>query len=73
MSENSLTTTYALSTMAGFTGLLIAVFGMDVLSQAEINAIGLVLLIGGVVGLTGSMLLDYRNSNSADLGVAVDE
>jgi hypothetical protein len=73
MSDTALMTTYSLSTMMWFTGLLIAVFEMDVLSQAQIDALGAVLLAGGAVGLVGSLVLDYRNTSSTDLGVEVGE
>jgi len=73
MSDVSLTETYVISTMMGFTGLLMAVFQTDVLSQTEITVIAAVLLFGGVLGIGGSMIIDYRTTSSPDLGVAADE
>ena len=73
MTETPLATTYALSGMAGFTGVLIAVFEMDVLSQTEINALGALLIAGGAIGIIGSLLIEYGQRPKADKGVTVDE
>ena len=73
MSDVSLTEAYGISTAMGFTGLLMAVFQTDVLSQTEITILAGVLLFGGVFGIGGSMIVDYRTTSSPDLGVTADE